>query len=142
MSVLEYIRTLWPIAVVLLPFITATGFLWLQTKFPSKGDLSQAKEALSADIAATEKRLGNKIDEHEQRLNDGSKKLAELDKRCALVEDDTRSMPSRQNLQIELSTLSQRIRGVEVWTETTSKSLDTLNSYLHTLIERGLGGVK
>jgi len=122
--VLEFIRTIWPIAVVLLPLVTGAGFLWLKTQFPTKQDL-----------AAAETRLADKMDEHDDRLDTGSKTMANLDKRIALVEDECRQAPSRQNLQIELSTMAQRIRGVEVQAEAISSSLTTQNTYLHTLIE-------
>lgn len=129
MSVLEYIRTLWPIAVVLLPFVCATGFIWLKTQFPTRVDLD-----------GVEKRLGAKIDDHDDRLDRGSKAMAELDKRTALVEDECKAVPSRQNLQTELSSIAQRTRGVEVEVAGMGRELGTLNSYLHTLIERGING--
>ena len=129
MSALEYIRTLWPIAIVLLPFVCATGFIWLKTQFPTL-----------ADLKGTEQRITDRIEEHEERLDTGSRTMATLDKRTALVEEECRQAPSRQTLQGELSAISQRTRGVEVEVQAVGRELSTLNSYLHTLIERGITG--
>lgn len=135
------------------PVIVGICFLWLKDKFPTKEGLQSATEemttklasaeqALSDKIAGTEKTLSDKIDEHEERLDVGSRKMVDLDKRTALIEEDCKAMPSRQNLQAELSSLSQRMRGVEVRAEAIGDHLRTQNEYLHTLIERGLGGGK
>lgn len=125
--------------------------LWLQQRFPTKDGLeatktelksqiTDAEKALKDKIDATEKALSDKIDEHEERLDTGSRKMNDLDKRVAVVEEDCRAMPSRQTLQGSISELSQRMRGVEVRTEAIGEHLRTQNDYLHTLIERHLGG--
>jgi len=149
LSVLQIVSWLIGLVVVAIPIIGATCLLWLRERFPTKDGLQAAMAELGNKLAATEKALADKladteatlsskIDEHDDRLDTGSRKMAEIDRRIALVEQECEAMPSRQNLQVELSQLSQRVRGVEVWTESTSKQLETLNSYLHTLIERGL----
>lgn len=109
MNWLEIIRTVWPIAATITPVILLCGFFWLQTKFALKKTVDD---------------LDKRVDEHEVRL-----KSVELE--CAQV-------PSRQSLQVELSNLSQRMRGVEVGCEAMGRQLNTTNDYLHTLVERGL----
>jgi chromosome segregation ATPase len=129
MSWLEYIRTFWPIAVFILPFVCGAGFLWLKTQFPT-----------SADLKGVETRIGAKIDAHDLRLGEGSRKLAELDKRIALVEDDCESSPSKQDLNQNYAVLAGRISGVESSLRALEKALSTLNNYVHVLFQKGLGG--
>lgn len=126
---LELIRTFWPIAVVLTPIILGAGILWLRSQFSTK-----------ADIQNMEARIVARIGEHEDRLNEGSKKLASLDKRVALVEDDCESSPSRQDLSQAIAVLAGRMSGVESSLKGQERALSTQNDYLHTLIEKGLKG--
>jgi hypothetical protein len=112
LCVVEWLKVLqvaWPIAATITPLILLAGFLWLQTKF-----------ALRKEV----KDLESKVDDHAERL-----KIVELE--CSQA-------PSRQNLQVELSNLAQRLRGVEVSSEAVNRQLGTTNTYLHTLVERGL----
>lgn len=125
---LEIVRTIWPIAAVLTPLILGAGFLWLRTQFPTKTDLAAMEERIRADI-----------EEHERRLDDGSKKMADYDKRIALVEDDCESSPSKADLSQANASLAGRMSGVESSLRGQERQLSTLNTYLHTLIEKGLG---
>jgi hypothetical protein len=133
MNWLEIVRTLWPIAVVLTPLICGIGFLWLKTQFPTK-----------ADLTATENRIVADIDAHKVRLDEGSRKMAEFDKRIALVEDDCKATPSRGDLNQGMSVLAGRMSGVESSVRGLEKMIGTANSYLHTLIQHGIdhGGSK
>jgi hypothetical protein len=115
---LELIRTLWPVAVVVMPLVTGAGFLWLKTQFPTKSDFDAIQE----------------------RLADGSRKLAALDKRLALVEDDCDSSPSKQDLNQNYAVLAGRMSGVESSLKGLEKALSTQNDYVHALIQKGLSG--
>lgn len=126
---LELIRTLWPIAVVLTPIILGAGILWLKSQFPTKIELKNAETAILA-----------KIETHERRLAEGSGKLADLDKRVALVEDDCDSSPSKQDLNQLYAALAGRTSGVETALRGLEKALNTQNDYVHTLIERAIKG--
>lgn len=126
-EVLDYIRTLWPIAVVLIPIVLTAGLLWLKTQFSTK-----------ADLAATEARIVAVVEEHKTRLDDGSRRMADFDKRIALVEDDCEASPSRSELMQQNTVLSGRMSGVETSLRGQERELSTLNTYLHTLIEKGL----
>lgn len=126
-EVFEYIRTLWPIAVVLIPVVLTAGFLWLKTQFPTK-----------ADLIATEARIVADIDEHKARLDDGSKKMADFDKRIALVEDDCEASPSRGELLQQNAALAGRMSAVESSLRGQERQFTTMNGYLHTIIEKGL----
>ncbi|WP_156347252.1 hypothetical protein [Sphingomonas sp. Leaf5] len=123
----------------LVPIILTAGILWLRSQFPTKGELEAVRVDVATKIAGSERRLTDKLEEHEARLEAGSRKMAELDKRTALVEEECKQVPSRNTLQSELSHLAQRIRGVEVQGQAANDQLSTQNTYLHTLIERGLG---
>jgi hypothetical protein len=115
---LELIRTLWPVAIVVMPLVTGAGFLWLKTQFPSKTD----------------------FDTIQQRLAEGSRKLSDLDKRVALVEDDCESSPSKQDLSNLYAALAGRTSGVETALRGLEKALNTQNDYVHTLIEKAIKG--
>lgn len=128
MDLLEYFQTFWPVAVVILPLVTGAGFLWLRTQFPSKQDLDGA-----------EKRINAKIDAHEARLAEGSKKLADLDKRVALVEEECESQPSKNDLNQGIAVLAGRMSGVESSVKGLTTQIGTQHDYLRTLIEKGLG---
>ena len=118
MQWLEIIRTLWPIAVVITPLVIAAGFLWLKTQFSTKVDWNQ----------------------HEVRLDEGSRKLADLDKRVALVEQDCEASPSKSDLNTGYATLAGRMSGVESSLRGLEKQLSTQNGYVHALLEKGLKG--
>nr|WP_162236153.1 hypothetical protein [Sphingomonas sp. Leaf24] len=139
MAFLDIFKIAWPIAVTLVPIILTAGILWLRSQFPTKGELEAVRVDVATKIAGSERRLTDKLEEHEARLEAGSRKMAELDKRTALVEEECKQVPSRNTLQSELSHLAQRIRGVEVQGQAANDQLSTQNTYLHTLIERGLG---
>lgn len=126
MDWLKVLQVLWPIAVILLPLIVGAGFLWLKTQFPTKGELT-----------AHEKEVERKLEEHASRFERGSGKFANLDRRLALVEEECKSVPTRQNLQRELSELSQRIRGIEVGFEGVGRQLGTTNDYLKIIVDKG-----
>lgn len=129
MQWLEIVRVLWPIAVVLTPLICASGFLWLRTQFVTKQDLDTAKDQILEEI-----------EKHETRLNAGSEKMADFDKRIALVEDDCESAPTKGDLNQGMSVLAGRMTGVETGLRGVEKMLGTANDYLHTIIQHGLSG--
>lgn len=127
MTFLEFLRTWWPVAVVIMPLVTATGFIWLKTQFPTKADLDKAV----ADIT-------DRIDAHDERLETGSKKLADLDKRVAIVEEDCDSQPTKNDLNQGLSIVAGRISGMEAALKGLDRRFDTQDHYLRVVIEKGL----
>lgn len=110
------VNVVWPIASTLTPLILGAGFLWLQTKFPTKG-VFEKLEARVGHIETTQA-----IDS--QRLT-------------SLAEDAEHS-PTRIELLDKLSIISSRLSHVEATTKAIDKQLTTQNDYLHTLIEKGL----
>lgn len=127
--ILELIRTLWPIAAVLTPLIIGAGILWMRSQFSTK-----------LDIQNMEGRILERIESHDGRLNDGSKKLADLDKRVALVEGDCESSPSRHDLNQAIAVLAGRMSAVESSSRGLEREIRTQNDYVHTLIEKGMRG--
>jgi hypothetical protein len=118
---------MWPIAVIITPVIVGAGILWLKTQFPTKGELTAHEREVQTDLK-----------KHTDRFEAGSRKFAEHDKRLALVEEECKSVPTRQSLQGELSQLSQRMRGVEVGFESVGRQLGTTNDYLKIIVDKGL----
>src|SRR5207244_3441837 len=99
---LRVLQVLWPIAVVIISIVLGAGFLWLKTQLPTKVDLD-----------AVEKRLTTKIDSHDDRLDRGGEKLADLDKRVAVVEEECSGQPTKSDLNQGMSVLAGRMSGVE-----------------------------
>ena len=126
MSWIQWLQILWPIAVILIPIIIATGLLWLKTQLATKTELK-----------ASEAELKGRLNDHADRFERGSTKFADHDKRLAIVEEECKGAPSRQTLQGELSELSQRIRGVEVGFEGVGRQLNTTNDYLKIIVDKG-----
>ncbi|MEA3017341.1 MAG: hypothetical protein QOI38_2063 [Sphingomonadales bacterium] len=118
MAWLEIIRTLWPIVAFIAALVVAVMPLWLRTIFPTKADLALI----------------------EARLAEGSRKLADLDKRVAIVEQDCDSNPSKSDLNQGMSVLAGRMSGVESAVRGVEKQVGTTLDLLHTVIQHGLTG--
>lgn len=124
---LKFIQTFWPIAVTLLSVVSLAVLLWLKTQFPTKADLKSAEEAILA-----------RVEKHDARLEEGSKKIASLDTRLAVVEDDCESAPSKNDLNQGLAVVAGRVSGLEASVRGVETQVKTQNGYLQTLIEQGL----
>jgi hypothetical protein len=98
--------------------VVAVMPLWLRTIFPTKADLALI----------------------EARLAEGSRKLADLDKRVAIVEQDCDSNPSKSDLNQGMSVLAGRMSGVESAVRGVEKQVGTTLDLLHTVIQHGLTG--
>jgi len=124
---LRVLQVLWPIAVVVASLVLGAGFLWLKTQLPTKTDLGEV-----------EKRLTSKIDAHDERLDRGGEKIADIDKRLAVVEEDCESQPGKAELNQGITVLAGRMSGVESGLRGVEKALSTQNSYVMALVEQGL----
>ena len=125
MNWLTLIQVAWPIAVILMPLILATGFLWLKTQLATKAEL---------------KIVEGKIDGHVKRFERGSAKFSDHDKRIALVEEECASTPTKNDLNQGLSIVSGRISGLEASIKGLLTSSQTQHDYLRTLLENALKG--
>jgi hypothetical protein len=115
-DLLEFVKVLWPIASTITPLILAAGFLWLRTKFPSREEV----EKLSAKV----EQLDGKLDDHEVRVGK--------------IEFDQKSEPTRADLNRVQTALGERIGGVEATLRGMGQQLGRIDTYLHTLIDKGL----
>lgn len=112
-SWLEWFRAVYPVLVTLVSLAGLGCVLWLGTKFAAKS---------SVEI------LVKNHSDHETRLQ--------------LLEEHADAAPTRQDLQDELSKLGARMSGVESAMKGVDKQMSTANNYLHTLIEKSIGGGK
>ncbi|UIJ46929.1 DUF2730 domain-containing protein [Sphingomonas cannabina] len=142
MSVFDYIQAIWPFLSGVAPIVCAALVLWLQSMFPTKANITDLQAALDAKLKGMEQRLSDKIDEHEERLDTGSKKMADLDKRLALEEDDRRQAPTRAEMAAHIADLQAGYARLEAKIDGFGRLLETQNEYLHTLIEQGLNGAR
>lgn len=134
MNWLEIIRTFWPIVATLTPFILIGFILWLKSQFVLKAELETQKQRIDKAATLTQ------WQQHEERLDEGSRKLADLDKRVSLVEQDCESSPSKSDLNHGYATLAGRMSGVESSLRGLEKQLSTQNDYVHALLQKGLQG--
>jgi hypothetical protein len=112
-SWLDWFRAVYPVFVTLVSLAGLGSVLFLGTKFAAKTTVDGLAKAQA---------------DHETRLQ--------------LLEEFTEAAPTRQDLQDELSKLGARMTGVESGMKGIGKQLDTTNNYLHTLIEKSIGGGK
>lgn len=127
MDWLRFLQTAWPIVVTLVSLASFAILLWLKTQFPTK-----------ADLKATEKDILAKIGAHQSRLDEGSKQLANLDRRVAVVEKDCESQPTKDELNRGHAVLAGRVSGVESALRGLERQVGTGNDMLNILVEQGL----
>ena len=140
MPFIAILNILWPIAALITPALIGAGILWLRSQFATKAELEAVKADLPARMTALGKEVDNRLNAHAERFERGSAKFADHDKRIALVEADCKEVPTRQNLQAELSQISQRLRGVETGFEGMERQLNTTNDYLKIIVDKGFKG--
>lgn len=112
----EYVRAVWPVMAAVVGLMAAGALLALGTRF--------------AGLAAFDK-LKSRVLVLEGHSASHAAKIARLDE-LAL------SSPTRLELQEDISALAERMRGVEGGLGGVRDQLHTTNTYLQTLIERGL----
>jgi Protein of unknown function (DUF2730) len=110
---LDWFRAVYPVFVTLVSLAGLGCVLFLGTKFAAKTTVD--------GLAKTQA-------EHETRLQ--------------LLEDHSEASPTRQELHDEVAKLAGRMTGVESGMKGIGKQLDTTNNYLHTLIEKSIGGAR
>jgi hypothetical protein len=110
---LEWFRAVYPVIITLVSLAGLGVVLWLGTKFAAKTTVDKLSEGQAS---------------HETRIQ--------------LLEEHNIASPTRAELHEEMSGLGQRMAGVESALKGFSKQIDTTNSYLHTVIEKALGGGK
>lgn len=115
-DLLEWVRALYPVAASLISLVAAIAVVWLSSRFVSWPKFS----ALNADM----ERLRLQVTEHGRQIRH--------------LEEHAKESPTRVELQDDIAQLSARMAGVEVGMRGVSNQLSTTNSYLHTLIEKGL----
>jgi tRNA splicing ligase len=111
-GLLEIIRTFWPIFVVVVGLAAGGCVWWLKGQFASKAEL----ERLKIDVAT--------VHDHETRIK--------------VLEENSHQSPTRQELQEDIATLAERMRGVEVGQEGIQRQLGTANQHLQILVERAV----
>ncbi len=126
----DYIKYGWPVITGLAAFLVIVATLWLNSRFVSRAEhADQRKTAEARDNA-----LAASIADHAEKLK--------------LLEAHLREPPTRHELDGRLSTVLQRLSGVEAEMRASSlridrefdslgKQLGTLNDYLQAIIERG-----
>lgn len=114
----DWIRAIWPILVVVVGGICTGIYLGLAMRFPSVSSFN---------------RLKARVDQLEDDRIDDAARIKRLEELCSAA-------PTRVELQEDIAELGERMSGIEGEMKGVSAQLGTTNTYLHTLIERGLGG--
>lgn len=112
----DYLRATWPVIAAAVGLIITGAVLALGTRFASIGAFNKLKSRLVA------------LEGHR----------ANHDARIVRLEEIAVTSPTRQELQDDIGSLSERMRGVEAQVSGLNARFETLNDYLQMLIERGL----
>lgn len=127
----DYIRYGWPVLTGVAAFMVIVASLWLNSRFVSRAEHSAHRKA------------------DEERHRDRDATIADHAEKLKLLEAHLKEPPTRHELDERLSTVLQRLSGLEAETRASSlridrefdslgKQLGTLNDYLQAVIERGL----
>lgn len=122
------------------PLIISCAVFWLNTKFVTKGELTAERNRVAAQ------RDADKV-ERDARYEVLSGRGIDHETRLRMVEVDVAKPPSRHTLNNSLATLQAGLHSVgrslddirhqmEARDADTRRQVETLNSYLHTLIEK------
>ncbi|WP_160299135.1 DUF2730 family protein [Sphingomonas sp. SRS2] len=114
----DWIRAIWPILVTVIGAVGAGLYLGLAMRFPSVSAFNSLKSTV----------YGMK---DQQTKDEG--RLKRLEELCG-------ETPTRIELQEDIAELGERMSGLEGEMKGVGQQLGTTNTYLHTLIERGLKG--
>lgn len=112
----DWIRAIWPILVVVVGGICTGIYLGLAMRFPSVSSFD---------------RLKARVDKLEDAQIGDDAKIKRLEELCSAA-------PTRVELQDDIAELGERMSGIEGEMKGVAGQLGTTNTYLHTLIERGL----
>jgi hypothetical protein len=110
---LELIRTFWPIFLVVATLAAGGAVWWARGQFAGKADFDAHKRE-------------GEVTRHEH------------DTRLRVLEEHVGQSPTRQELQEDISQLSERMGRVEAGQEGINRQLGTANNYLQMLVERGM----
>ena len=137
---LEYVRTLWPIALVITVFLAGVFALWLRSGFATK----LAFDALTKTVGdcATKESMSDLTTALAKNTADHQNDRIDHDLRLQRLEELIETAPTRQELQKDIAALGSRMSGIEKGFDGFSKQLSTTNDYLHTLIEKAIPGAK
>ncbi len=138
MSWMEFVRTVWPIAATITPFILAGGFAWLKSQFPTKADLEKLRADSEADLEKLRGDLAR--DAAEMRLHTMaiSDRQIAAEHRLNAVESSLGAAPSKLDLSKDIGKVAERVGRVESGIEALNRQIGTHNDYLHTIIEKHL----
>lgn len=150
----------WQVSVFLTPIIVGAVVLWMRSQFVTKADAIVERNRIDGALAAAAqaaKAEANRVDavltshktERDSRWDHVRDELADHKGRIVAVEKDSAKPPSRHQLNNAIAVLQGSMHGVErglgdVQRQMESQSADlrrqmeTLNSYLHTVIEKHL----
>jgi hypothetical protein len=133
----------WQLAIFLTPLIMGGCVLWMRSQFVTKTDATAEKNRVDARFDTDRAERGASL----ARLNDGH---ADHETRLRMVEADVARPSSRHALNNAISTMQGGLHAVErgvsdmrLQMESQGadmrRQMDTLNGYLHTMIEKHLG---
>lgn len=133
----------WQVAVVVTPFLFVIASLWLRSTFTTKGDASAEKTRVDAAIAAVKLENDCRHDAAEKTFADHTSRIHAAEEYIQRPSSQHKLANELMKLQGEIQKLGAEVQGLARGTEqqmsAQSRQMDTLNSYLHTLVEKGLG---
>lgn len=133
----------WQLAVFITPIVTGFAILWLRSQFVTKTDFTAEKNRVDA-------RNGSDKVERDARYEALSSRSSDHESRLRVVEADVARPPSRHALNNAISVMQGGLNAVdrsvtdlgrqmESQTADLRRQMETLNGYLHTVIEKHIG---
>ena len=138
MSLAELIRTYWPIATFLTPFLLAGGFAWLRMQFPTKADLERLRHDRVEAVAEMRGEVAKEIAGISILARTTADRQLVADERIAGILVDLARAPSKIELSKDIGKVAERVGRLEASVERVVRQNETTNDYLHTLIEKHL----
>ncbi len=136
MSLLEIIRTLWPIAAFTTPFILAGGFAWLKTQFPTKTDLENLRKDREVAVQGMRSEIAKEIALISVLARTTADRQIANEEKIAAIAEEARKRPTKDDLSKDIGKVAERLGRVEEGVSGLRRELGTHSSYLHSLLER------
>jgi hypothetical protein len=121
----------WQVAMFVTPIFMAAFALWMRSQFVTKTDATAERNRIDGAMAAS-KTLG---DTRYESLKD---KSADHEGRIKTLEKSGEEPPTRHSLNNEITKLIGVVGRLESAVSGLASQAQTTQTYLHTLVERGL----
>lgn len=140
----------WQVAVFLTPTLLGCAILWLRSQFVTKVEAAAEKNRIDGLIRGDQIQRDQRYEETKTKHSELRDGVRDIEGRLRVVEADVAKPPSRHALNNAIATMQGGLhavergvddmrRQIEAQSADLHRQMETLNSYLHTVIEKHLG---